>query len=450
MGQSIHATQALTPAGWRADIRLTVRDGVIATVETEVPAQAGDEKHAMLLPGIANLHSHAFQRGMAGLAEVRGIGPDTFWTWREVMYRFALAMNPAQAEAIAAQAYVEMLESGFTRVGEFHYLHHDTDGRPYLDIGEMAASVAAASVRTGIALTLLPVFYAHSNFGGVAPTQEQRRFVSSRDGFERLVARCRAILKTCEAGVLGIAPHSLRAVTPEELAAVSILLPDAPVHIHLAEQVREVEDCQAWSGARPVQWLLDHAPVDERWCAIHATHMTDAEARALAGAGAVAGLCPVTEANLGDGFFNLRPFIERGGRLGIGSDSNVMIGVVDELRQLEYAQRLHARARNILAPEGGSTGRALVEAAFDGGAALGAGRSGLTAGARADLVSFRPGPAASVSLNGDPALDAWIFTRESLVVDCVWVGGRKQVQDGRHHARDDIHRRFRAVMDELT
>lgn len=444
---AIFAGQALLPEGWASDVRMTLKDGRIATVETGAAAAPGDERHGAIVPGMANLHSHAFQRGMAGLAELRGPGSNSFWSWRTVMYRFALSMNPEQVEAVAAQLYVEMLEAGFTRVGEFHYLHHDADGRPYADIGELAARIAAAARATGIGLTLLPVFYAHAGFGGSAPGEGQRRFINDRDGYARLLARCRELTAALPGGVTGVAPHSLRAVTPEELAAVVALAGDAPIHIHIAEQVKEVEDCIAWSGRRPVEWLLENAPVDGRWCLIHATHMTDAETDAMAASGAVAGLCPITEANLGDGTFAAVRFLAGGGSFGIGSDSNVLIGLGDELRQLEYSQRLLHRGRNMIAAPGGSTGRALFDAAMAGGAAALGVATGIAAGAPADFVSLRSRH--DVPLSGDRLLDAWVFSA-GVAPDTVWVAGRKLVENGRHAAREATAARFAEAMRALA
>jgi formimidoylglutamate deiminase len=447
---AIFAEQALLADGWHSNVRITAAHGRIATVEPNVAALPGDERHSILLPGMPNLHSHAFQRGMAGLAETRGPAADSFWSWREVMYRFALSMTPDQVEAVAAQLYVEMLEAGFSRVGEFHYLHHDRDGRPYANLAEMAERIAAAASETGIGLTLLPVFYAHSSFGGAAPNEGQRRFINDVNQFSRLVEKCRDQLRALNQAVVGVAPHSLRAATPDELTTIAAMAPDAPIHIHIAEQVKEVDDCLAWSGARPVEWLLANANIDSRWCLIHATHMTDAETTAMASSGAIAGLCPITEANLGDGTFAAPLFLQHGGRFGIGSDSNVLIGVPDELRQLEYSQRLAHRARNMLAPAGGSNGRTLFDAALDGGSvALGAGPAQITVGAAADLVSLDAGHPSLAGKAGDAILDAWIFANGSAV-DCVWVHGQKQVSGGRHARRDAIAQRFRTVMMALS
>ncbi|UDL91263.1 formimidoylglutamate deiminase [Mesorhizobium sp. PAMC28654] len=447
---SIFAEQALLPDGWHADVRIAFTGDRITAVETAAGALPGDERHAILLPGMPNLHSHAFQRGMAGLAELRGPSADSFWSWREVMYRFALSMTPDQVEAVAAQLYVEMLEAGFSRVGEFHYLHHDRDGKPYANIAEMAERIAAAAGDTGIGLTLLPVFYAHSSFGGAAPNEGQRRFINDVNRFTRIVEKSRESVRSLNQAVVGVAPHSLRAATPEELTLVEAMAPDGPIHIHVAEQMKEVDDCLTWSGARPVEFLLGHAKVDQRWCLIHATHMTEAETIGMAKSGAVAGLCPITEANLGDGTFAAPLFMQNGGRFGVGSDSNVLIGLPDELRQLEYSQRLAHRARNVLAVAGGSNGRALFDAALDGGStALGAGASRIAVGAPADVVSLDADHPSVAGKRGDAILDAWIFANGSKI-DCVWVHGRKQVSGGRHAKREAIAERFRNVMMALS
>jgi formimidoylglutamate deiminase len=446
----IHASSALTPEGWRSDVRLTIENGRFVSVQPGAVWTPGAARHAIVLPGMPNVHSHAFQRGMAGRAEVRGHSPDSFWTWREWMYRFALTMNPDQVEAVASQLYVEMLEAGFCRVGEFHYLHHDRDGRPYAAIAEMAERIAAAAAATGIGLTLLPVFYAHSNFGGQPPIDGQRRFISDLDEFSRLLEGCRQAIRPLEGANFGVAPHSLRAVSPQELSAVCRMGQGGPIHIHAAEQVKEVEDCLAWSGARPVAWLLDNAPVGQNWCLIHATHMDEREIARLARTQAVAGLCPVTEANLGDGIFNGPAFAARGGRFGIGTDSNVRLGIPDELRQFEYAQRLSARARNVMAVDGGSTGRALFDAALAGGvAALQAEGGGLASGAPANLVALNAAHPGFAGCAGDSLLDAWIFGGAAQAIDCVWVRGAKLVEGGRHRAREGVLARFRSAMDEL-
>lgn len=448
----LHFASALLPSGWANDVQVVIAAGAIAEVTPNVAPVAGDERHAIALPGLASLHSHAFQRGMAGLAELRGDSTDTFWTWRETMYRFALAMSPDDVAAVATLLYVEMLEQGFTRVGEFHYLHHDCDGSPYVDVAEMAARIAQAAEASGIALTLLPSFYAHGSFGGAQPHDGQRRFICTVDQFATLMAASRKAIAKLPGANIGIAPHSLRAVTPDELRALVPLAEGGPVHIHAAEQVKEVEDCLAWSGRRPVQWLLEHAPVDRRWCIIHATHTTDEEIAAFARTGAVAGLCPITEASLGDGIFPAPEFLAAGGSFGVGTDSNVLVGAADELRQLEYGQRLKHRQRNVLSSGAGrSTGRTLFDHALAGGArALAQGTIGLTPGARADIVTLDMSHPSLSGRAGDTIIDGWIFAAGSGAIDCVWAGGDKVVEGGRHRLRQAARERFNASVRRLV
>jgi formimidoylglutamate deiminase len=443
--------QALLPAGWARDVRMTLANGRIARLEIGAAPESSDERHAIAIPGMPDLHSHAFQRGMAGLTERGSPAGDNFWTWREVMYRFASRVSPDEIEAIAAQLFTELLEAGFTRIGEFHYLHHDLDGMPYANLAETGMRVAAAAAETGIGLTLIPTFYAHGGFGGAPPSPHQRRFINDRDRFAKLFAASSAALEGLNDARIGLAAHSLRAATPDELAALTTMAGDHPIHLHIAEQVKEVEDCIRWSGARPVAWLLDHAPVDRRWCLVHATHMTAAESERLARSGAVAGLCPVTEADLGDGVFDALTYVGVGGAFGIGTDSNVLIGVADELRQLEYSQRLAHRARNLMSrAEGGSTGRALFDAALAGGTrALGIATAGLAEGATADIVTLDLDHPALIGRAGDAILDAFIFGGGQSAIDCVWRYGNKLVSGGRHVARDRCRARFRAAMVRL-
>ncbi|MFK4769323.1 formimidoylglutamate deiminase [Rhizobium sp. ZW T2_16] len=443
---TLHAGSALLPQGWASNVRISITGGIISDIDFGVDAKATDERHSVLVPAMSNLHSHAFQRAMSGLAELRGPTDDSFWSWRVLMYRFALQMTPEQIEAVAAQLYMEMLESGFCRVGEFHYLHHDRDGSLYANIAEHAERIGAASAETGIGLTLLPVFYAHSGFGGQAPIDGQRRFINSTESFGQLIEACRTMQASLPGMQLGIAPHSLRAVTPDELTAILPFAEGGPVHIHIAEQTKEVEDCIAWSGARPVEWLLDHAPVDDRWCLIHATHLTDQEVANMATSGAVAGLCPITEANLGDGTFAASAFLSKGGRFGVGSDSNVQISLAGELRQLEYSQRLAHRARNVIAAPNGSTGRRLFDAAIYGGAQALATKAGLAAGAPADIVALDTGNASYLA--EDSLLDNWIFGGD-VTVESVWAAGNKKVVNGRHVARDKIRKHFAKTMQAL-
>ncbi|WP_164739897.1 formimidoylglutamate deiminase [Xanthomonas sp. BRIP62411] len=447
--QALWAARALLPDGWAGDVRITLAQGRIATVQADRAPVAGDTRVTLLLPGLGNLHSHAFQRGMAGLTEVGGRSGDSFWSWRELMYRFVDRLDPDSLQAIAEQAYVEMLESGFTRVGEFHYLHHSPGGAAYAQAGEMSARIAAAAATTGIGLTLLPVFYAHSDFGGLAPSAAQRRLIHDIDGFARLLDDCRRSLTALPDAVLGLAPHSLRAVTPEQLAAL-VPLTDGPIHIHIAEQQREVEACLAWSGQRPVQWLLTNAPVDARWCLVHATHVDASELQAIAGSGAVVGLCPITEANLGDGVFPMQAFAAAGGRFGVGSDSNVLIDAAEELRLLEYGQRLQLQARNVLAQAGTSSGRWLFDQAGEGAAqALGIAHTGIRVGASADLLELDPAHPALLARDDDALLDSWLFAARGGAVRTVWRAGRPVVRDGRHVDRARIATRFAGVLRAL-
>ncbi|MCJ2187647.1 formimidoylglutamate deiminase [Novosphingobium beihaiensis] len=442
---AIWFAQALLPDGWASGVRVRINGGRIGTVETDTVPEAGDERFATGLPGLPNLHSHAFQRLMAGLAETR-LGPesDDFWSWRDLMYRIAGQISPEDVAAIAAMAYAEMLEAGFTRVGEFHYLHHQPDGRPYDNPAEMAAAIAAAAQETGIALTLLPVFYAHAGFGGMAPDKRQQRFICNLDRYATLREASREVIAPLPGAVLGMAPHSLRAVTPDELPALLTLAPEGPIHIHIAEQAKEVEECLSWSGQRPVEWLLDHHDASPRWCLIHATHVDQAELANIAASGAVVGLCPVTEANLGDGIFPAAGFMAAGGTFGIGSDSNVRIDAAEELRWLEYGQRLSRQQRTVLAKPDRSNGRMLFDAALAGGGkALGA-TPALEAGAPADIVALAPDPVGP----GDYALDRWIFGNGRI--DSVWRNGCRMVSQGRHCQRDAIERRFAAVAGKLA
>lgn len=439
--------QALLPGGWADGVRVAVADGLITSVIADSAPDPADERHAIALPGLPNLHSHAFQRGMAGLAEVRGHGEDSFWTWREVMYRFAHHIGPDEMQAIAAMAFVEMLESGFTRTGEFHYIHHDVDGAPYANPAEMGARLAAAAAETGIGLTLLPVLYQYGGFGAQPPSDGQKRFINSIDGFARMMEASRAALSTLPDGIVGVAPHSLRAVTPDSLSFVPALAAGGPIHIHVAEQIKEVADCHAWSGQRPVAWLFNHAEVDAQWCLVHATHMDAAETAKLAASGAVAGLCPITEANLGDGIFNGRDFQAAGGLFGIGSDSNVLIDAAEELRSMEYAQRLAHRARNVLGrADTPSTGRVLFDGALAGGArALGQKQVGFGIGASADFVTLDTTQPSLAARRGDALLDGFIFAGQRMV-DGVWRRGRRVVSGGRHTVRDAVAARYRLAL----
>ncbi len=351
---ALWAETALLPEGFAPGVRLDIDGrGDLLAVEPGAGAAGAERLAGIVVPGMPNLHSHAFQRAMAGLAERQGPGEASFWTWRAVMYRFLERIGPDELTAIAAQLYVEMLEAGYTAVGEFHYLHHQPDGSAYADPGELSQAILAAQQQTGIGLTHLPVLYMSGGFGGAPPDPGQRRFLHDPEGFGRLLERLRPALAGDPNLRLGVAPHSLRAVPDRALlqtiSVIERIDPEAPVHIHVAEQVREVRDCLAWCGQRPVAHLLETAPVGSRWCLIHATHMDDDETEALARSGAVAGLCPTTEANLGDGLFNLAAFLGAGGRIGIGSDSHVSISPIEELRWLDYGQRLNQLRRLVAA-----------------------------------------------------------------------------------------------------
>ena len=450
--QTLWAGLALTPEGWAKNLRLELGGGRIRSITRDVPPRPGDDRAAVLLPGMPNVHSHAFQRGMAGLTEYRGPAADNFWSWRTLMYRFVGRMTPEDLEAVTTWAFVEMLEAGFTRVGEFHYVHHDPAGNAYADAAEMTARVIAAAAATGIALTLLPVFYAHGGFGGAAPSEGQRRFLHDVPGFAKLLDASRRLAAPLPGAVIGIAPHSLRAVSAGELHELLPMAVAGPIHMHAAEQTAEVEQCLAWSGARPVQWLLDHAPVDRRWCLVHSTHLDDSEIARLAASGAVAGLCPTTEANLGDGIFPASRYLAAGGRFGIGTDSNVSISVAGELRQLEYSQRLRDRARNVIGGEAPSTGRALFEGAIQGGSqSLGVdrGTAGIRVGASADFFSLNTDAPLLAERGEDALLDSLVFAPPRDAIEGVWRAGEQWVLQGRHVAREDATRAWRAALKRL-
>lgn len=446
MTRVIFAQAALLPDGWGQDVRVSFEGETILSVHSGTKPEPTDQRVATLIPGVPNVHSHAFQRGMAAMAERRGPGADSFWTWREMMYRFALGLSPEGMQAIAEMAYVEMLEAGFTRVGEFHYLHHDRDGRPFADPAEISIRILAAATETGINLTHLPVFYAHSDFGGADPNEGQRRFIHDLDAFMRLTDRMKGAL-TRPLDRLGIAPHSLRAVTGPELDALQLAHREGPIHIHISEQLSEVNDCLSHSGQRPVEWLLAHQPVDERWCLVHATHLTEAERKGIASTGAVVGLCPITEANLGDGLFPAVEYSSENGRIGLGTDSNVDITAAGEMRLLEYGQRLSHRQRNLLAGGEGSTGEAIFRSSLAGGAqSLGAPPPAIEVGAPADLVALEDTADLPPRLNC--VIDRWIFGRD-VCVESVWVAGKQVVCSGQHVSRDIIEEKYRVALREI-
>ena len=448
----IHAKSALTPQGWQRDIALTIgADGAIGGIGPQTGR--ADHHTALLLPAPLNLHSHAFQRAMAGLTEARGPdASDSFWTWRRLMFRFLQQLSPEDVQAIAAQVYMEMLEAGFGAVAEFHYLHHDIGGVPYGDLALTSQRIIAGAQQAGIGLTLLPVLYQYGGCDGRALQGGQARFGNDSDQFLRLHQDAARALGAAPADYrIGMAPHSLRAVSPEGLRAVVSASGQGPIHMHLAEQVAEVDEVLAHLGARPTEWLLANHAVDARWCLIHCTQMTDSETRALAATGAVAGLCPLTEASLGDGIFNGTTYLAAGGRFGFGSDSNIQISLFEEVKALENSQRLASRARAVLASLDRSTGRVLFDAAAAGGAQAGGRSSGkLEVGALADLVLLDDDNAHLCNRVGDMALDTLIFGGggQSCITD-VFSAGRHMVRGGRPIHRSAIEAAYTRAMRAL-
>ena len=448
---AIWAGQALLGDNWTHDVRVVLgADGRIASAMGGVAAEPGDQCVGALLPAPVNLHSHAFQRAMAGMTERRGpTGRDTFWSWRQLMFRFLDALGPEDIESIAAFVQMEMLEAGYAAVAEFHYVHHQVDGAPYADIGELSGRIAAAAETSGVGLTLLPVLYQFAGVCGAPLAPGQVRFGNDVERFFRLQQRAAEIVTQLPAdAAIGVAPHSLRAVSREGLQAVSAL--GGPLHMHLAEQVAEVEEIEAAYGQRPVDWLLDHHEVDGRWCLIHCTQMNAGETQRLAATGAVAGLCPITESSLGDGIFNGVGYLDAGGRFGIGSDSNIRIALSEELRTLEYSQRLRERQRAVLATESSSTGRRLYSGALAGGAqAAGRNSGAIAVGQWADLLALDTAAVDLEGRQGDALLDSFIFAGDDRMITDVWSAGRRLVSEGRHIRRAEIEVRYRQTMARL-
>ena len=470
------ADTAWLPHGWSANVRLDVAQGTLRTVEEDAAPDDAETLGRYVLPGIPNLHSHAFQRAMAGLAERRaGVAllpergakkssvtersvhqDDSFWTWRETMYAFAGRIGPDELRAIAAQLYVEMLKAGYTQVCEFHYLHHQPDAKPYADPAAMSLALIEAARETGIGLTLLPALYMTGGFDGRPLSERQRRFGHDVDGYLRLVEKLRKMENSTLR--IGIALHSLRAVPQDAMQAVlDSGLADGPLHIHVAEQIGEVQDCLAMRNARPVEWLLEHAPVDPRWCLVHATHLTDDETQRLADSGAVAGLCPTTEANLGDGLFPLRAYMDAGGVLGIGSDSHISVSPVEELRWLEYGQRLVTRHRNIAVSESSASvgeslwGDALFGGAQASGVDLGAIEGGNgDAAPRADLLVLDHESPLLAARDAGSVLDTFLFAGNANLVRDVMVNGERVVRDFHHRDEERIAARYCAAVEKLA
>jgi formimidoylglutamate deiminase len=406
-----------------------------------------------VLAGMPNLHSHAFQRAMAGLTEYRASDVDSFWSWRDLMYRFAAKISPDGIGAIAHWLYVEMLKAGYTSVCEFHYVHHAPDGQRYANRAEMAEHVVDAATAAGIGMTMLPVLYQYSGFGARAPRDDQRRFIDTPQGLLDTLDALRAARPEDAALRYGVAPHSLRAVSGESLrellSGLDATFAGAPVHIHIAEQTSEVDACIEIVGARPVRWLLDRFDVDARWCLVHATHVDAGEVAALAASGAIAGLCPTTEANLGDGIFPAHDYLNARGRFGIGSDSHVALDWRAELRLLEYGQRLLRRQRNVLASDARvQVADRLFDAAADGGAwATGRAVGALAAGRRADWIVLDPDHPAIAEHAPDAWLAGAVFGEhgQTPVLD-VTVGGRRIVESRRHRDEDAAFARYRATL----
>lgn len=450
--QTIWADEALTQDGWRRGVLVTIGgDGRIASVKSGQPAQG--RQTAVLLPAPANAHSHAFQRAMSGLTE--GPSPDargSFWTWRELMYRFLERLTPEHIEHITAFAQMEMLEAGFASCVEFHYIHHGPGGAPYARLSEMSARIAAAAAESQIGLTLAPVHY---QFGGCdrrALQGGQLRFGNSPDRFAALLAECRSMTSETPADTrIGVAAHSLRAVAPDSVRDLPSLVPGGPYHIHLAEQQAEVEEVTAAFGKRPAEWMLDNAALDSSWCLIHCTQMQPHETAALARTGAVAGLCPITEADLGDGVFDGVRWLDAGGRIAVGSDSNVKISLAEELGMLEYSQRLQEHARAVLAAPGQSAARRLFEMSAAGGAyAAGRPCGALAPGNWADLLALNGAAVDLAGRRGDKILDSFVFGRSRDMVSDVWSAGRHIVQDGEHISRSRIQARYRSALQNLV
>ena len=448
---SLFARHALLPEGWRDNVRIQWDAGGNLTAVTPGAMQvAGEACASLVLPGMVNLHSHAFQRALGGLTETAGAGPDSFWTWRDLMYRFARNITPDHIEAIAAQLFSECLRHGYTSVCEFHYVQRDQHGAMYARPAETAERVVAAARLSGIGVTMLPVLYSYAGFGEQPLKPEQQRF---RTGAPEVLQVIDALAPLRGAQVeVGVAPHSLRAASGAQIREVLAALPPGrPVHIHIAEQQAEVEQSLAATGMRPVRYLMEQFDIDQRWCLVHATHLDPAETTALAASGAVAGLCPSTEANLGDGLFPLASFLAGGGRFGIGSDSHVSQSPVEELRWLEYGQRLLHQRRNVAAsPQQRRVGDFLWQGALAGGAlACGRDVGALAPGKRADLLVLDSEHPNLYDIAPDDVLGTFIFCGNDNLVKDVLTGGRWVVRDGRHLAQAAIAQRYMHAIAEL-
>ncbi|BCF88969.1 MULTISPECIES: formimidoylglutamate deiminase [Paraburkholderia] len=460
--QSLFADHAYLPEGWRRNVLLQWdAQGALISVTPDAQAPAGVAKASgPVLPGMPNLHSHAFQRAMAGLTEYRAsfgtAATDNFWSWRDLMYRFAARITPEGLASIAQWLYIEMLKAGYTSVCEFHYVHHMQDGKRYANDAELAQRVVDAAGTSGIGMTMLPVLYQYAGFGAQPPRDDQRRFINTPESLLGLLDTLRRARPEHGALRYGVAPHSLRAVSNDSLRellnGLDAMSPGAPVHIHIAEQTAEVDACVETEGARPVQWLLDRFDVDARWCLVHATHVDATETAALAKSGAIAGLCLTTEANLGDGIFPAHDYLEQKGRIGVGSDSHIGVDWRSELRLLEYGQRLSRRQRNVLASaDMPRVADRLYAASLEGGA-LATGRvvGALREGARADFIVLDADHASIAEHANDAWLSGVVFCEhgETPIRD-VYAGGAKVVDNRRHRDEEHAYAQYRAALAEL-
>ena len=470
----LYAENILLKDGWAAKQTITIEQGVITAIEAGMIAGAEIAKGAVI-PGMVNCHSHAFQRAFAGFSEQGSEGQDSFWTWRKIMYQFLAQLTDVDAKNIAKQLYIEMLKMGYTRVAEFHYLHHDIDGSTYdanategstsktipskgssANLATMAQAIFTAAKESGIGLTLLPVLYQHGGFGEQAPNDGQKRFINSTKQFNQLVSDCFALSEQYSNTNVGIAPHSLRAVDKASLISavthVRSLDKQAPIHIHISEQQKEVDDCLQHYGKRPVQWLLDNIELDKFWCLIHATHIDEAERKGIIAKQAIAGICPTTEANLGDGIFPTTEFLAEQGTIAIGSDSHISVNPIEELRWLEYAQRLIKQQRAILASdEQASVGQNLWQQAAQGGAQSTNSNTGsLAIGKQADLLVLDSDKTKLYANANQHLLDSMIFASQQNPVADVMVNGVWQIIAQQHVEQEQASDNFAKLLVRLS
>lgn len=457
MDQHYFASSAFLPQGWAENVLITVdKAGYLSNISpNQSPSSTATLLKGIVLPGMLNLHSHAFQRAMAGLAEQATGEKDSFWTWRDLMYQFLAKLTPEDLQIIAAQVYVEMLKAGYTTVGEFHYVHHQPNGQPYQDPSLTSQHIIAAAKETGIAISHLPTLYQYSGFGGLPATANQKRFINDGNQILDLISSLVRRYAQDPQVTIGLAHHSLRAISPEMLRqateGMKSLAPQNPIHIHIAEQTKEVDDCLKWSAQRPVEWLLNNIDLDQSWCLIHATHMTELETQGLAASGAIVGLCPTTEANLGDGLFNLSTYLDAGGRWGIGSDSNISVSMIEELRLLEYGQRLLRRERALVktATEP-SIGTTLYQMALQGGAqALGRSAGSIEIGKRADFIVLDAQTPSLLARANSLILDSLIFSGNVNPIRHVIAGGQQVVKDFKHVAEDKLLNAYAKTIKKL-